>query len=70
MAELIGKSYQDIRQMAAHQLRENQEDYKAFMIDETTGDAMTDELYDEYCRKVEETAEWGGELEVWIKVSR
>eukprot|EP00158_Paraphelidium_tribonemae_P005381 Partr_v1_DN27307_c2_g1_i1_m46342 putative OTU domain-containing protein len=51
------RSYRDIRQMVAKEMRANPDDYQAF-VDTADGD------FDAYCQSVETEAEWGGHVEL------
>ncbi|KNC96414.1 uncharacterized protein SPPG_08312 [Spizellomyces punctatus DAOM BR117] len=56
-------SYKDLRSIAANYLREHPEDFVPFLVNQD-GNPYTPEEYDKYCDEVENTAVWGGQLEL------
>lgn len=56
------ESYRILRHTAADYLRNNREDFLPFFVDESGNNP--DEAFDIHCDNVENTAEWGGELEL------
>lgn len=55
--------YMKLRQLAAKYMREHKEDF-IYFIDMENGDVMDDARYEEYCKKVENSSEWGGQVEL------
>jgi OTU domain-containing protein 6 len=55
--------YMKLRQLAAKYMREHKEDF-IYFIDTENGDVMDDARYEEYCKKVENSSEWGGQVEL------
>ncbi|KAA8543147.1 hypothetical protein F0562_021358 [Nyssa sinensis] len=61
-------TYQELRELVATFMREHASDFLPFflsenMIDRDSGDSLT-ERFENYCREVESTAAWGGQLEL------
>ncbi|KAI3445594.1 hypothetical protein Pfo_002259 [Paulownia fortunei] len=61
-------TYQELRQMVAAYMREHASEFLPFfllenMTDGEPGDSLT-ERFENYCREVESTAAWGGQLEL------
>lgn len=54
---------QTLRQLNVSYLKENKEKYELILFDEST-DELQD--FDKYCEKMENTAAWGGEIELAI----
>ena len=52
-----------LRKLVAKHLRENKNDFIFFMETED-GEMMDDEQYENYCRRVECSSEWGGQIEL------
>ncbi|KAJ4896450.1 Cysteine proteinases superfamily protein [Raphanus sativus] len=60
-------TYQKLREMAAAYMREHRADFIPFFLTETTeseSDESAEERFERYCREVESTAAWGGQLEL------
>ncbi|KAJ3358943.1 OTU domain-containing protein 6B [Allomyces javanicus] len=57
-------TYTTLRQLAAQHLRKHPDEYRPFLVDEATGDMLTDDGFRAYCTKIESTAEWGGQIEL------
>ncbi|KAJ3369637.1 OTU domain-containing protein 6B [Allomyces arbusculus] len=57
-------TYTSLRQLAAQHLRTHPDDFRPFLVDETTGEMLTDDGFRAYCAKIESTAEWGGQIEL------
>lgn len=60
----LGASVSSLRQRAADELLEHQDEYQPFMTDPQTDDMYTDEGYEQYCRLVSDTPAWGSMTEV------
>ena len=60
----LSKSYQQLRQLASEYMLRNPDEFQPYLCDESSGDSLDDEQYKEYCRKVQETLAWGGQLEL------
>ncbi|TPX64549.1 hypothetical protein SpCBS45565_g05784 [Spizellomyces sp. 'palustris'] len=56
-------SYKNLRRITANYLREHPEDFVPFLVNQD-GNPYTPEEYDKYCDDVENTAVWGGQLEL------
>lgn len=61
-------SYQELREMAAAYMRKHSSDFLPFFLSENTIDVDSDdslaERFENYCKEVESTAAWGGQLEL------
>ncbi|EOA23266.1 hypothetical protein CARUB_v10017631mg [Capsella rubella] len=59
-------SYQKLREMAASYMREHKTDFLPFFLSETESQSerSAEERFEKYCREVESTAAWGGQLEL------
>ncbi|KAJ0254994.1 OVARIAN TUMOR DOMAIN-containing deubiquitinating enzyme 5 [Hirschfeldia incana] len=58
-------TYQKLREMAAAYMREHKADFIPFFLSETESESESaDERFEKYCREVESTAAWGGQLEL------
>ncbi|KAI8817853.1 uncharacterized protein EV422DRAFT_499646 [Fimicolochytrium jonesii] len=58
-----GKTYKDLRRIAADFLRGHPDDFLPFLVTDA-GDMFTPEDYTAYCDDVENTAAWGGQTEL------
>ncbi|KAL1915720.1 uncharacterized protein VTP21DRAFT_6479 [Calcarisporiella thermophila] len=56
-------SYKELRQKAAEYLREHPDDFIPFLYN-SNGDMYTSEDFVKYCNEIENTASWGGQLEI------
>ena len=59
-----GGDVRSVRVKVANHLRQNKDDYKFFLVDNTTGDCYTDEKYEDYCKQTQADGTWGGQLEL------
>ncbi|XP_017970692.1 PREDICTED: OTU domain-containing protein 6B [Theobroma cacao] len=61
-------TYQELREMAAAYMRKHASDFHPFFLSENTIDGDSDdslvERFENYCKEVESTATWGGQLEL------
>ncbi|KAK6157009.1 hypothetical protein DH2020_011257 [Rehmannia glutinosa] len=61
-------TYQELRQMVANYMREHASDFLPFFLSENMADGSTEdsltERFENYCREIESTAAWGGQLEL------
>ncbi|KAL8478892.1 hypothetical protein ACS0TY_030689 [Phlomoides rotata] len=58
-------TFQELREMVAAYMREHASDFLPFFLSENTGDGESDaERFEKYCKEVESTAAWGGQLEL------
>ncbi|XP_051146748.1 OVARIAN TUMOR DOMAIN-containing deubiquitinating enzyme 5 [Andrographis paniculata] len=61
-------SYQELRQMVAAYMRKNTTDFLPFFLSENVVDEQSEatlaERFENYCREIESTAAWGGQLEL------
>lgn len=64
-------TYQKLREMAASYMREHKTDFLPFFLTETEPESKGDsnggsaeERFEKYCKEVESTAAWGGQLEL------
>ncbi|GLJ50094.1 hypothetical protein SUGI_1065480 [Cryptomeria japonica] len=61
-------SYQQLREMAADYMRNHAEDFLPFFLSDSENDTELNdnmqERFEKYCREVESTAAWGGQLEL------
>ncbi|CAH0700506.1 unnamed protein product [Spodoptera exigua] len=57
-------SVDELRVSAAKYIRQNKGDFLPFMTNPDTFEMLTDEEFEEYCEKLENTKVWGGQLEV------
>ncbi|XP_036371746.1 deubiquitinase OTUD6B [Megalops cyprinoides] len=53
-----------LRALTAQQMRSNADDFLPFLTNPNTGDIYTADEFEKYCRDVESTAAWGGQLEL------
>ncbi|KAJ2842687.1 OTU protein [Coemansia erecta] len=56
-------SYQDMRRLAAQYMRQHRDDFMPFMVTDN-GDMFTDDDFEQYCNRIEATADWGGHQEI------
>ncbi|KAG9294805.1 hypothetical protein G9A89_008497 [Geosiphon pyriformis] len=59
----IMTDYKDIRKNVAEYMRQNSDDFLPFLSTES-GDLYTMEQFQRYCYNLENTADWGGQLEL------
>ncbi|KAL6968448.1 OVARIAN TUMOR DOMAIN-containing deubiquitinating enzyme 5 [Sarracenia purpurea var. burkii] len=72
LAHLSGGSsphtYQELREMVAAYMRKNASEFLPFFLSENMSDGKSDnslaDRFESYCREVESTAAWGGQLEL------
>lgn len=57
-------SVDELRESAAKYIRQHKGDFLPFMTHPDTFEMLTDEDFEEYCEKLENTKVWGGQLEV------
>ncbi|RID64795.1 hypothetical protein BRARA_D00043 [Brassica rapa] len=58
-------TYQKLREMAAAYMRDHKTDFIPFFLSETESESESaEERFEKYCREVESTAAWGGQLEL------
>ncbi|XVF72550.1 hypothetical protein PTKIN_Ptkin12aG0130200 [Pterospermum kingtungense] len=57
-------TYQELREMAAAYMRKHASDFLPFFLSENTIDGDLAEKFENYCKEVESTAAWGGQLEL------
>ncbi|KAI5079337.1 hypothetical protein GOP47_0004816 [Adiantum capillus-veneris] len=57
-------SFQELREVAASYMRSHSEDFIPFIAAEDDGEANQGTRFEMYCREVESTASWGGQLEL------
>ncbi|OMO63742.1 Ovarian tumor, otubain [Corchorus capsularis] len=61
-------TYQQLREMAAAYMREHASEFLPFFLSENTTDGDSNdslaERFENYCKEVESTAAWGGQLEL------
>ncbi|KAF8044836.1 hypothetical protein N665_6413s0003 [Sinapis alba] len=58
-------TYQKLREMAAAYMRDHKTDFIPFLfLSETESESNAEEWFEIYCRQVESTAAWGGQLEL------
>ncbi|XP_073273536.1 OVARIAN TUMOR DOMAIN-containing deubiquitinating enzyme 5-like [Primulina huaijiensis] len=61
-------TYQELREMVANYMRKNASDYLPFFLSENAADGESadsiTERFEKYCRDIESTAAWGGQLEL------
>lgn len=57
-------SVDDLRKNVANYVRQNKEDFMPFMTNPDTFEMLTNEEFEEYCDKIENTKVWGGQLEI------
>ncbi|KAJ3266146.1 OTU domain-containing protein 6A [Chytriomyces hyalinus] len=59
--DLLG--YSHFRRLAAQTMRSNPDEFLPFLVNES-GDMMDEDEYEKYCKDVESSATWGGQLEI------
>ncbi|XP_057806983.1 OVARIAN TUMOR DOMAIN-containing deubiquitinating enzyme 5-like [Salvia miltiorrhiza] len=61
-------NYQELRQMVAAYMREHTTDFLPFFLSENMADGESEESlterFENYCKEIESTAAWGGQLEL------
>ncbi|MCL7047792.1 hypothetical protein MKW94_001939 [Papaver nudicaule] len=61
-------SYQKLREMVASYMRQHESDFLPFFLSDNNIDMDSDnspsEIFENYCKEVESTAAWGGQLEL------
>lgn len=57
-------SMKELRSRTAEHMRSHADDFLPFLTNSTTGDMFTPDEFEKYCRDVEHTAAWGGQLEL------
>ncbi|XP_028392740.1 deubiquitinase OTUD6B-like [Dendronephthya gigantea] len=60
----IQHTYSSLRELAAKYMRDHQDDFLPFLIDQQTGDCYSPEAFSQYCQELRDTAVWGGQLEI------
>ncbi|XP_022148608.1 OTU domain-containing protein 6B [Momordica charantia] len=56
-------TFQELRKMVATYMRDHSPDYMPFFLSDNTDDSLA-ERFENYCKEVESTAAWGGQLEL------
>ncbi|CAD0196071.1 unnamed protein product [Chrysodeixis includens] len=54
----------ELRKNVATYVREHKDDFIPFMSNPDTFEMLTDDEFEEYCNKIENTKVWGGQLEI------
>lgn len=54
----------ELRKLTADYMRANKDDILPFMSHSDSDEIFTEQQYEEYCSKVENTTEWGGQIEI------
>ncbi|XP_068603415.1 deubiquitinase OTUD6B [Brachionichthys hirsutus] len=57
-------SVKELRSHTAEHMRSHADDFLPFLTNPNTGDTYASEEFEKYCRDVEHTAAWGGQLEL------
>ncbi|KAM4549919.1 deubiquitinase OTUD6B [Fundulus diaphanus] len=57
-------SVKELRSRTAEHMRNNTDDFLPFLTNPDTGDLFTADEFEKYCNDVEQTAAWGGQLEL------
>lgn len=57
-------SVEELRKNVANYIREHKDDFIPFMSNPDTFEMLTDDEFEEYCSKIENTKVWGGQLEI------
>lgn len=57
-------TYQELREMVASYMKKNASDFLPFFLSEGDSDSSLTERFENYCKEVESTAVWGGQLEL------
>ncbi|GFN95248.1 otu domain-containing protein 6b [Plakobranchus ocellatus] len=57
-------STQELRQQTSDYMREHRDDFLPFLTHPDTGDALTEEEFEQYCDKTASTPVWGGQVEL------
>ena len=65
IAHQLGQDYtfKEIRSLAAGYMRDHPNDFIPFMINDS-GDMLSSKEFEDYCEKIESSAEWGGQIEL------
>ncbi|XP_045767343.1 deubiquitinase OTUD6B [Maniola jurtina] len=58
------KSVDELRKDVATHIRQNKDEFMLFMCHPDTGFNLTDVEFEEYCNKITNTKEWGGDIEI------
>ncbi|XP_004930979.1 deubiquitinase OTUD6B [Bombyx mori] len=57
-------SVDELREKVSNYIRDNKDDFKPFMCNPETLETLTDEEFEDYCHKIMNTKDWGGQLEL------
>ncbi|XP_023942082.1 deubiquitinase OTUD6B [Bicyclus anynana] len=60
----IIKSINDLRNDVATYIQDNIDEFKQFMCHPDTGMSLSESEFQEYCNKIRNTKEWGGQVEI------
>lgn len=60
----ISQSVESLRKIAADHIRSNQEELICYMTSTKSDDIMSQEEFDAYCNLVENTKQWGSQIEI------
>ncbi|XP_034230658.1 deubiquitinase OTUD6B [Thrips palmi] len=63
-APVVDSDYKALRKLTANHLRLNRDDFLPFLCNQDTGDPMSETEFEAYCKKVEKTTAWGGQIEL------
>jgi len=58
------RSQSQLRHSAVEHIRAQRGDFLPFLTHQDTGDALTDQQFDEYCQDMRDTHVWGGQIEI------
>jgi len=60
----LEKSVKDLRKAATDEIRGNSDDYLPFLSHPVTGEMLDQEQFDKYCKDMQNTPAWGGQVEL------
>lgn len=58
------QTYQELRKLTSQYMLKNPGEFQAYLCSEETGDPLNEHEYEEYCRKINDTLVWGGQIEL------
>ncbi len=58
------KTFKELRKLTSEYMLANPNEFQAYLCSDETGDPLDEQQYEDYCRKINDTLVWGGQIEL------
>ena len=58
------KTFKELRKLTSEYMLANPSEFQAYLCSDETGDPLDEKQYEDYCRKINDTLVWGGQIEL------